>query len=112
MSSTEDIFDKIGRKTPYTTPGGYFGQQRERLLDISRSKKKNTMLFRRIMVAASVVAVVAVGFMLFRGVSAIQPAEYLSVDDYLASLSDDDLAYSVEIAEYDIFYETDSLTNY
>ena len=106
--NTIDNFDKIGRKMPYTVPQGYFDGQRERLLKIADEQKpKRLTMVKRITSAA--IAVICSCAVYFLGKDSVPAVSIDPMDAYLSSLSDEQLAQAVDIADYDIFFETDSI---
>lgn len=113
MNTTVDNFDNIGRNTPYRVPQDYFDKQRERLLSIADTgNKRRRITLRRVLAVASA-AVIFLGMSLFTWHVTNSPAVNVDpVDAYMSSLSDDDLAQAIDIADNDIFFETDSITNY
>ena len=112
MNTLDNEFEKIGRKTPFTVPEGYFDAQRERLLSIGSPKRDKFIMLRRITGVAAVVAVIFAATFLFLNNDPVPAVGGDSLEAYLSSLSDEELAQAVNMAEYDIFYETDSITNY
>ena len=108
--NTIDNFDKIGRKMPYTVPQGYFDGQRERLLKIADEQKpKRLTMVKRITSVAAAIAVICSCAVYFLGNDSVPAVSIDPMDAYLSSLSDEQLAQAVDIADYDIFFETDSI---
>ncbi len=112
MNTTVDDFDNIGRKIPYRVPEGYFDTQRDRLLEIGKSKKSGKILLRKVIAVSSAAVVILALSLLCRNIFKTPTVTIDPVEAYLSNLSDEDLAQAIDIADYDIFYETDSLTNY
>ena len=104
--NTIDDFDKIGRKMPYTVPQGYFDNQRERLLKIAdEQKSKRLTMVKRIASVAAALAVICTCAVYFLGNNSVPAVSIDPMDAYLSSLSDEQLAQAVDIADYDIFFD-------
>ena len=69
MNTVEDNeFQKIGKKTPYNTPDGFFEQISEKTLQKAKQREKgrrsNLILWRTVAVAASLAALFLIGYLI------------------------------------------------
>ncbi len=65
----DNLFQEIGKETPYQVPSGFFEQISEKTLQEARhreqSRKRNLTLWRTMAVAASLVAFAFIGYLKF-----------------------------------------------
>lgn len=103
-------FGKIGRRMPYTVPGGAFDELERNVMQrleadgaIARRGRRSRL---RIAVRAALAAAAAVAVLMVMNV-ALRPApayDMAAVEQAFANLSDNDQAYIMEIYEDDLFF--------
>lgn len=94
-----DNFEIIGKKMPYTVPEGFFEQSGLTILAAARAKRRKKILW------GSGAVLTAIAASLVAAVVLLHPVKETIYDEYLASLSNEEISSWVAFYENDIFLD-------
>ena len=106
-------FDDIGKRTPYTTPDGFFEDVQRKVMECTGVKQQRKSHMKLIISTVITMAAVLIGFLF---VPSLRQADEVktssskvlangteSVDKWIKELSDEELEELVSFSENDIF---------
>ena len=101
-------FKNIGKRMPYRTPDGFFGKMQKQVLERTQAERFNRQNRIKLIIGATLaIAAVMLGVLFFpisQPVAKDLDSSYSdTLDRYIESMSDEELAEWVELSENDIF---------
>ena len=97
-------FDDIGKRTPYTTPDGFFEDVQRKVMERTGVKQQRKSHMKLIISTVVAIAAVLAGILFvpsLRQMDEVKSAS--SVDKWIHELSDEELEELVSFSENDIF---------
>jgi hypothetical protein len=117
MSEDKDIFERVGQRTPYTVPDGFFEEMQHSVL--RRVNRRRALRRRLWTLGSTAAAAVTIGVVfLISGrhattqsteractATCAQSSAKQSGDEWIHELSDDDLESMISTSEQDVFLD-------